>query len=445
MSLIEQIFQAGIVGAGGAGFPTHKKLVKGIETLIINAVECEPLLAGDRYVMRHQAAEIIEALLAIKAEFDINKVIIGTKKKYSREIAAFDDAIAAQKADISIFKVESFYPAGDEQSLIYEVLGKSVPPGGIPLAIGVGVLNIATVANIYQAMQGLAVTRKYLTITGCVKQPIIIDVPIGTSLADCIAAAGGVTTNPYSIIRGGPMMGARMTAEQVSDAYVGKQDGGIIVLACDHPAITFEQKSVEHMLNQAKSVCIQCGYCTEYCPRYLIGHKIRPHRIMRSMATNTGGNALPEALLCCECGICELFACPMQLSPRRVNVLVKQSLREQGIKVADTTVYTEQTEERIYRRVAQSRFIHRLQLSDFPTQVDDLIIYEPNEVFIALKHGIGQASRPIVAVGDKVNAGDLIASIAENELGSNIHASIDGIITEITAQGIRLKKEAGQA
>lgn len=442
MSLLEQIFNAGVIGAGGAGFPTSKKLVEGVKLLVVNAAECEPLLASDRYVMRTFADEIIEALIALQAEFGIKRVVIGTKEKYTREIAALQQAIDSKNAGFEIHTVSSFYPAGDEQILIYEITGESVPPGGIPLALGIVVINVTTAHNIYRAMQGIPVTQRYVTVTGQVGNPVLVDTPVGTSLADCIEAAGGTGLDDFTIVKGGPMMGRQLAMEPGLKDSIGKADGGLIVLDTQHPYIQFSHKTIEHMVNQAKSVCIQCSYCTEMCPRYLIGHKMRPHKVMRSMATQRNGADLLDALLCCECGICELFSCPMMLSPRRINIYVKGLLREQGASINDKNVYEDQRETREYRRIAQSRFINRLSLTDFPTEIDEIVQCKPSSVRIPTKHGIGRLATPVVNEGDEVKAGDVIAEVGFEDVGCMVHASIAGRVAEVTGSHITIKGDS---
>ena len=441
MGLLEQIFEAGLVGAGGAGFPTHKKLTEGVKLLIVNAAECEPLLASDRFLMRAYADEIIQGLMAVQKEFKIPRVVIGTKKKYTREIEALEKSIAEHNAGFEVAGVGSFYPAGDEQVLIYEITGESVPPGGIPLALGMVVINVTTAHNIYRAMQGNPVLQRYVTVTGEVNNPVILDVPIGTSIADCIAAAGGAKVERYAIIKGGPMMGRQYSMENAGSLTIGKQDGGIVILPEDHYLIEFSKKPIEHMINQAKSVCIQCSYCTEMCPRYLIGHKMRPHRVMRSVATSSHATDLMDAMLCCECGICELYACPMGLSPRKMNIYVKGLLREAGAKLEDKTVYTQQTEARPYRSIAQSRFINRLMLTSYPTNVEEMIGCTPTKVKIPLKHGVGRPSAPKVEVGSTVAVGDVIAGVDFADVGCMIHASIAGKVTAIDSQDITIEQE----
>jgi Na+-translocating ferredoxin:NAD+ oxidoreductase RnfC subunit len=407
---------------------------------VINAAECEPLLASDRYIMREFPAELVAGATTVARALDIPRVVIGTKKKYSREIAALQTAIDAESAPIEIFGLESFYPAGDEQTLIYELTGQTVPPGGIPLQLGIIVINATTTLNIQRATQGVPVTRRFVTVTGEVAQPVIVDTPVGTTVEDLIAAAGGAKLARYAIVRGGPMMGKQFQLEAAATMGYGKADGGLIVLPADHRLIQFCSKPIDWIVAQTRSICIQCSMCTEMCPRYLIGHKMRPNRVMRSVGTNTHPTELLDALLCCECGICELYACPMGLSPRRMNIYVKGMLRAEGAKVADQTVHPEYSESRQYRRIAQSRLIERLGLGDYPTHLDESRSFEPPKVIIPLRQGVGKPSSPRVAAGDSVRVGDVIAGVEFSEAGALIHASIDGQVSEVTPDHIRIER-----
>jgi len=439
-ALQRQVFDAGIIGAGGAGFPTHKKLVAGAKLLVVNGAECEPLLASDRLVMRQFAPEIIEGVTALTQALAVPRVVIGTKHHYSREIAALRGAIQAAGADIEIHEMDSFYPAGDEQVLIYEITGETVPPGGIPIDIGIVVVNVATALNVARALHGTPVTRRYVTVTGEVGTPQIIDAPVGTTATDLIAAAGGPNVQPYAIVRGGPMMGKQFPMAAATNMGFGKADSGLIVLPADHPLITFGSQSVDKIVAQARSICIQCTLCTEMCPRFLIGHQMRPHRVMRSVGTTTHPEDLADALLCCECGICELFACPMGLSPRRMNQYVKGLLRADGVKLADRTVHGDNTSLRPYRHIATSRLIDRWDLSAYPTQLDTVREFEPDKVLIPLRHGVGKPSTPKVQAGDQVKVGDVIAAVEFGDVGCVVHASIDGRVSAVENDAIRIER-----
>ncbi|MDR1712331.1 MAG: SLBB domain-containing protein [Propionibacteriaceae bacterium] len=438
MGLVEQVFDAGVIGAGGAGFPTHKKLVTGAKLLVINAAECEPLLASDRYVMREFPREIVSGIKKIAQATGVPRVVIGTKRHYAREIAALREAIGTDA--IEIFELDSFYPAGDEQTLIFEITGETVPPGGIPIQIGIIVVNVTTALNVERASQGIPVTRRFVTVTGEVANPQILDVPVGTTAADLIQGAGGAAVPRYAVVRGGPMMGKQFQQQAAETLGYNKADGGLIVLPHDHPLIDFCSKPIDWILAQTRSICIQCSMCTEMCPRYLIGHQMRPHRVMRSVGTDTHPVDLTDALLCCECGICELYACPMGLSPRRMNIYVKGMLRAEGAKVTDQTVHLGHTESRPYRKIAQSRLIERLKLGAYPTHIDECRTFEPPKVIIPMRHGVGKQSTPRVAVGVQVQVGDVIGGVDFADAGCLVHASIAGKVTEVTPDYVRIER-----
>jgi Na+-translocating ferredoxin:NAD+ oxidoreductase RnfC subunit len=336
MSLLEKIAAAGIVGAGGAGFPTHMKLNAQVEYLLINAAECEPLLQTDKYVMRNFAAEILQAVEETAKLVGAAKVYIAIKGVNAREIATVQGAIDAKKSKVEVFKLDNYYPAGDEQMLVFDVTGRTVPPGGIPLKVGCVVSNVGTMLHVHDAMQDKPVTHRYLTVTGEVARSSVLKAPIGASFADCIAACGGATLAHYKIINGGPMMGRVSDGGDSGKNYVTKTTSGIILVKDEGNFVAnIAALQVRHILNRAKAACIQCSFCSDLCPRCLIGHQLRPHMVMRMMSMQNfdlplePDEVLKEALICCECGICETFSCPMGLSPRQVNKYVKSQLKGQ--------------------------------------------------------------------------------------------------------------------
>ncbi|MCL2315520.1 MAG: 4Fe-4S dicluster domain-containing protein [Actinomycetia bacterium] len=442
--LVDLVFAAGVVGAGGAGFPTHKKLEASPRLLIVNGAECEPLLASDRYLMRRHADEIVAGVLAVADACDIPRVVIGTKSHYEREIEALRAAIRAAGAPIEIHGGDSFYPAGDEQVLIYEITGETVPPGGIPLALGIVVINVTTARHIELARRGEPMTRRLVTVTGSVAHPCLVDAPVGALPADLIAAAGGTTCDPFAFVRGGPMMGRYLPGDQADVMGYGKADAGLVVLPAHHPLVMFNETPEAHYLNNT-SACIQCQLCTDMCPRYLIGHQMRPHLVMRSVSTFTYPEDLADALLCCECGICELFACPMGLSPRKVNEYAKRVLRARGVNRGDPEVHPEYTAERACRGIPQARLIDRWQLGSYPTDLDDVVRLDPARVTIPTRHGVGVPADPVVAVGETVVAGQVIASVDRAVTGALVHASIDGRVASVDASHITIERQGEAA
>lgn len=447
MGIVDKIQAAGVVGCGGAGFPTHKKLTGSIEYLIVNGAECEPLLRTDRYIMLNKAPQLVRAIAAIGGELGIPHCVIAVKHHYQEEIAALRQAIAQAGADITIHELESFYPAGDEQTIVYEVTGRIVPPGGLPIAAGAVVDNVATMYAAAEAMDGIPFTWKYLTVTGEVKHPVVLRVPVGTSYQDCLKLAGGTLQDSYFLVTGGPMMGRPMPQQDMEGAVVTKTTSGILVLPADGYHARSSAVDMKRMLNRAHSACIQCTSCTQLCPRHMLGHPLEPHRIMRKMAMGGPVEALlgdPDvrnAQLCCECGICEVYACPMGLNPRRINAMLKGELARAGIRYQSdgrTCQVNPCREERKApsERVAARAGVHKY----YDYEIRELREYEPERVEIPVKMHIGAPSVPTVQVGDHVYHGTVIARPPEGALGAVIHASIDGRVVCV-GQRIVIEKE----
>lgn len=443
MELIKFIREAGVVGAGGAGFPTHIKLDTCVDSFIINGIECEPLLETDKYLMRHYADELVESVLAVSNHLGAVRSIIGIKSKYKKEKQALTKAIEKKQANIEIKALDSFYPAGDEQMLIRELLNVSVPPGGIPLSVGAVVINVATLLDIQNAIKGLSVTERVITITGAVQNPTMIRVPIGTSIHECLELAGGVIPKAYTVILGGPMMGAECRADDIEETFVTKTTGGLVVLPEDHPIIERRRLPYQHIINRAASTCIQCRMCTDLCPRFLNGHPLYPHKVMRAVGNGESKlEAYNSALLCCECGICELYACPMGLSPKTVNQKVKQQLIAGGIKLnlnKDDIWYA--NDMRGYRKVDTHRLVARIALTEYEEiHLDHLIEHQPKRVFIKMKQHIGKPAQVCVEDGQYVERGQCIAELPEETMGARVHASISGYVTVLDT-GIIISKE----
>lgn len=451
MGLIEQICEAGIIGCGGAGFPTHVKYSGGpIETILINGAECEPLLQTDRYLMRNKAEELIQAAGILLQETKAERCVIALKRSYTREIKALQGAIDRLGSPVTLHKLDSFFPAGDEQTIVYEVTGRVVPPSAIPLAVGCVVSNVATLLCIYEAMEGRPFTYKYLTVTGAVRNPVIAKVPVGTPVNECLRLAGGTSLCDYVVVNGGPMMGKLMTREEADDSYVTKTMSGLIVLPVDSEIARRSQVTVRHIMNRAKSACIQCSFCSQLCPRALLGHPLQPHRIMRKLASCKDMTEILDdpdvknAALCCECGICEVYACPMGLQPRTVNAMLKKELQKAGLRYKRPDGDWEASPERNMRKAPTERVAVRAGVAAYEEiKIEELRELEESEVQtvrLSLHQSIGAPSVPVVKVGERVAKGQMIAACPEGSLGSVLHASVNGIVTAIE-QYIEIKVE----
>ena len=291
--------------------------------------------------------------------------------------------------------------------------------------------NVESLLNISRAMVGMPVTDRYLTVGGEVNQPLVCKVPIGTPADAVIEMAGGPKIPNYGIVMGGPMMGK--VIESGSEP-VTKTTSGILVLPSNHNVIRDKSRSLDQMRFIAKSACTQCSRCTDLCPRYLIGHALEPHRIMRHLAYTPGmtGEVLEDALICSECGVCEKFACPMMLSPREINAAVKQKLLEEGIKRDPKRESYQVSPFNETRKIPLKRLMERLQVAGY--DVHPPFYNEPiqvNRVSIPLLQHLGNPAVPVVQAGDRVTKGDLIAEIPEGALGARVHASIDGTVESV--------------
>jgi len=430
--------EAGVVGAGGAGFPTHIKLqATRIDTVIANGAECEPLLANDQAVMMHRTAELFDGLDLAASALGAKRRVITVKEKRGEIISHLRSRAGAQVAEI--FHLKDYYPAGDEQELVHEVTGRTVPEAGIPPGAGVLIQNIETLVNLSRAAKGKPVTRRALTVVGDVANPGVVDAPIGMSAQEVIEACGGLTCPRPVLYVGGPMMGE---VQETLEVPVTKTTSGFFVLPWDNFLLQKRSIPMRHILRQAQSACTNCMQCTEVCPRFLLGHKLRPHKIMNAVTLGLSyqSDVIMEAFLCMFCGMCE-YACPLWLSPRRIYFEIRAGLMSRGIKFERTEKEYVTNPMRPYRRTSPERIMRRYELSQYYQKKPDLSIkkLETSRVSIPTRHGSGSAAEPVVKEGDRVTEGQLIGEIPAGKLGARIHASISGRATYVGPDEIRIE------
>ena len=356
----ELIAEAGIVGAGGAGFPTHVKLAGKADTVIINAAECEPLLHKDKEVLRAEAEGVIAGLATAMELVGAERGIIGIKGKYQDVIELLQAKLGP---GMQIDPLADAYPSGDEFILVYDTTGRVIPPGGIPLAVGAVVMNVETALNVTRSGE-TPVVEKYLSIAGAVAEPVTLRVPVGITLAECVAAAGGPTIPDANYIVGGVMMGY---LEDNHDALVDKTTGGVIVLPDDHVVVRRRRQDWQQITRIGRSACDQCSFCTELCPRWLLGHPIEPHRAMRSLEFNLVGEAnVIGTSFCCECNLCSLYSCPEDLDPKNVCSQNKQRLMAEKTRWEDPPFNPERPDLHMQNRKAPTtRLMQKLGLRQF--------------------------------------------------------------------------------
>ncbi|MFB3815085.1 MAG: 4Fe-4S dicluster domain-containing protein [Terriglobales bacterium] len=421
---LDRLEELGIVGAGGGGFPTAVKLRTKVPLVIVNGAECEPLLHKDKELLLHHSDAMLLGLRTAMDRVGASDGVIGIKAKYANII----HSISQQAPDgIRVLPLPDTYPAGDEFILVYEVTGRVIPPGGLPRDVGAVVLNVETLVNIGFDQP---VTHKYLTVAGAVTAPVTLRVPVGMSAGEVIEVAGGASTDDFGILLGGVMM-ARCGE---LDTPVTKATGGIVVLPSSHKLIQRHQAKGWHVQRNGRSACDQCRFCTEFCPRYLLGHPIEPHRAMQALGfTGVTDAMIAGTLYCCECNLCTMYACPEDLDPKTVCARAKPMARDKGLtfrgKLEDITPHPLARS----RRVPIRRLMLRLGLNQFRNvgPLDDRPL-SPRRVRIPLHQHAGAPAVAIVKPGDRVVAGDLLAVPRGEELGARIHASIDGIVRSVT-------------
>lgn len=424
----------GVVGAGGAGFPTYAKLADGVETIVLNCAECEPLLKVHRQLLEEYTYEILSAFDHVVSATGAKEGIIAVKDHYRDTITALE-AELEEFPRLRICKLRAVYPVGDELILIKDTCGKTVPPGALPISVGVAVCNVESIYNAYCAEHGHGVTHKFVTVAGEVKQPMTVRVPLGVRISEVVAAAGGITCEDPAYISGGPMMGKLVSAADV----ITKTTNAILVLPHDHTVVMNKNRNPQIMLRRAMSVCCQCRSCTELCSRHVAGYPVEPHMVMRVLSNGGRGDMrkLAGSLYCSGCGLCETYSCPQGLSPKMLIDELKAAAKRDGFKPRDV-----QAEELVpdseYKRVSLDRLISRLNLKKYDVPAPLGWELSAKTVRIPLSQNIGAPAVPCVSEGDEVRVGDVIATAPEGALGVSVHASIDGTVTSVGDKYIKI-------
>lgn len=441
--LTQRVADAGVVGAGGAGFPTHVKLAAQADTVLINAAECEPLLHKDKELLRRYADDVLAGLDATVEAVGAQRGVVGIKGKYADVIELLE---AKLPSGVDVVALDDAYPSGDEFILVHTALGRVIPPGGIPLHVGAVVLNVETAINVAAAATDRPVTEKFVSLAGAVAQPCTLRVPLGISLGECVAAAGGATIDDPNYIVGGVMMGR---LEDDHQALVDKTTGGVIVLPGEHVVVRRYRRDWKAAVRIGRSACDQCSFCTELCPRWLLGHPIEPHRAMRSLQFNLVGESdVAGTVFCCECNLCSLISCPEDLDPKDVCAQNKRRLMDEKQRWENPPFNPNRPAAHMNnRKTPTSRLIQKLDLAQFRNLgplVEDLPAVD--KVGIKLKQHIGAPCEPVVTVGQRVSKGQAVGQRPVTDgkpaLGAPVHASIDGVVSDVAAGVIWIEQSS---
>ena len=313
-SFVDAVRQSGSVGLGGAGFPTFVKFsfnndLSVVDAVVINAAECEPYITSDTRTMLDRTDEIFEGIALLKKYLKVNHFVIGVEENKPQAIEKARE-LAAKTDGVEVHVLPSVYPQGGEKVLVYNTLGRLIPKGGLPLDVGVVVINVTTLAFIARYVKtGMPLVEKCLTVDGsAVKEPKNVIAPIGTPILDVLEAAGGCKSEPAKVLYGGPMMG------------IAIPDLSAPILKNTNAIIAMDEKEARP---PKTTPCINCGACLTNCPL-----KLDPREIARAYKKNE-----PEDLktlcvdLCMECGCCS-YVCPAKRHLVQTNKLAKAVLRD---------------------------------------------------------------------------------------------------------------------
>lgn len=431
----------GVVGAGGAGFPSYAKLDDRADTIILNCAECEPLLKLHRQVLEKYAEDILRTLDLIAKTVGASSVIVAVKRSYKRTIDAVTPLLESFD-NMTMCELPEVYPAGDEVVLIYEATRRVVAPGALPISVGVTVFNVETVYNMSRLLAGKALTHKYVTVAGEVAHPVTLRAPIGMPISELIELAGGVTVDDPAYVFGGPMMGRLGSPIEP----VTKTTNAVLVLSESHTIVQKKRAKPFLDMKRAMAACCQCNYCTDLCPRHLLGHPIEPNKFMLYASNGITNDATPyvNAAFCTGCGLCEMYSCGQGLSPRMLLTACKNGLRQQGVRPPADAKLAPVSEARSHRRVPMSRLIARLGLKKYnkTAPLSEQVIV-PSQVRLLLSQHIGAPSTPLVKAGDEVTAGQPIAAAAADALSVGLHAPFNGVVKEVTDRVITITVKEG--
>ncbi len=315
---VKAVRESGLVGLGGASFPTHIKFnpknIDDVHALIVNAAECEPFITSDHRLMLENPDELLDGCLLIMKYIGLDKGYIAIEENKPDAIELLNKKIAERGiTNIETFKLQARYPKGAERVLVYEITGKTMDAGVLPADMGVILDNVTTVAFVGQYFKtGLPLTTKRVTVDGdAVAQPKNVIAPIGTSVADVIEFCGGYKAEPKKILMGGPMMGRAIYSDAVP---MVKNNNAILAF------------SGPQSLVKEETACINCGRCHQACPFKLI-----PTALAKAYEQRDA-QALKDlrVMQCMNCGSCS-YICPAHRPLGFINTLGKTVLKEAGI------------------------------------------------------------------------------------------------------------------
>lgn len=429
--------EAGIVGAGGAGFPSYAKLTDGIDALVVNGAECEPLLYTDYVIMRDNLEKLCVGMEKVRDALGAKNAYLSIKEHTAKKLSLTDGQTVF--CGIRVKTLPDAYPMGDEIAVIYQTLGRIVPPGKLPASVGVIVYNTETILNLYEALyENKTVTEKWLTVGGDIEKTHVVKVPLGMKVSELLSALNIKVDDEHSVIDGGPSMGNIINH---NTAIIRKTTKALLILPNTCEAVASKRVSLDTQLKRASSACCQCTRCTDMCPRALLGYPLEPHRLVRvaTSSETVDPKVYVNASLCCSCGICSTAACSQGISPKDVILKLKSELAKNKIRFSED-ITPVASAQRDYRLVPSARWETLLGISSFDREGE---LYkgkiEATKIEIPMRNHIGAPSVPICKIGDLVSYGDKVAEAGEG-LSLPQYSSIDGKVVFVDENRILIEK-----
>jgi len=442
--LSEIIRTYGIEEARPGGKPSLQEGVEKtlqVDTIIVNGTGCEPLVATDRYLLRTEKRSIVRGIEFLMESLGAENAIIALNEKYRTIYEDFSQSFQ-NRDDVKTIPVGDFYPSGDEPVLVYEVTGRVIPRGGSALDARCVVVNVDTVFDVHNALSGeKPVTKVFLSCAGEVRNPSIVQAHTGVSIGEIVSLCGGPTAEDCVAVVGGPIRGH---VETDFDTPVRKDTKSVIVLPREHEVVQRLTMPLEVMLRRSKAHSYLWTFCTDFCPLQMLGYGVDPTKLMQQIAYNlhdTPVSVLDTVFLCSSCGVCDLQTGALHFSPSAISSMVRSRLHEEGYQPAFTKRSSQVHEMREARKVPRTKVLERLHLGGYDC-INSLRCLEtdPSRVEIMLDQGSGVRSKPVVAAGEEVAEGCLIAESPSRGSGAHIHASIDGRVIYMDEERMIIEK-----
>ncbi len=417
--MIDAARAAGIVDATGQPLDARLRAASRPRVLVVDATDGDPAVGSARRGAAANPDRRIAGLRAAAEATGATRAVVAVERRAGE--------VARALAAVPVHLVDDLAGCGDPADLAWDVTGRHD---------GVLVLDAASIVALGAALGGEPVIERVVTVAGSVARPGVGLVPVGTTVEDLVAAAGGTTCGAgWMALGDGPLAGRPLDRDDV----VTKGTRAIFVGAAGSDLVRRARLSVADSVRRSLSACERCAMCTDACPPRLLGGRLRPDELVRALgAPATAQAELVAALECTACGLCDV-ACPSGLSPRALVTAAARALvdRDVGSSPAERG---HPHEARAHRRLGVGLVARRLGLGDGPLELPwEHWSIPPATVVLPLKMSLGHAARPLVRAGDRVLRGQLVGDVPEGAVGARLHASIGGIVDAITGGAIAIR------